>query len=222
MLDRTDRPVVGLLVAAALVALITLGVVLRFGLVGPPELAVVDDATRPTAELAILTYRDRGRGQCLDVVGVDGSVREVRCTLDGVGPLLGWDERGIVVLRYSSFGERLEVIDPLTGAIVASGPFDPSGFPDARWQHLVGVERAGGTLTVRDADRRILWRVAAPDGYRIDASAHDPSSGTIALLDSAGRLLVLGPDADEPSVWVADLGITYGELVWQGTGPVAD
>jgi hypothetical protein len=222
MVDDTDRPIVGLLVAAGAVALITLGLVLRFGVVGPPELAPVDGLTRPASELAVLTYRDRARGQCLDVIAVDGSVREVRCTLDGVGPLLGWDDRGIVVLRYASFGERLEVIDPVTGAIVATGPFDPSAFPDARWQHFVGVERTGGLLTVRDEDRRILWQVAAPDSYRIDASARDPETGTIALLDSAGRLLVLGRDADEPSVWVADRGITYGELVWQGTRPAAD
>ncbi len=222
MADYAERPVVGLLVAAGAVALVTLGLVLRFGLVGRPELAAVDDETRPTAELAILTYRDRDRGQCLEVVGVDGDVREVRCTLGAVGPLLGWDERGILVLRYASFGERLEVIDPLTGATVASEPFDPSSQPDMRWEQLVDVQRSGGTLIVRDEQRRILWEVAAPDSYWIGASAHESTSGAVAMLDSAGRLLVLAPGAGEPAVWVADLDITYGELVWQGSGPAAD
>jgi hypothetical protein len=222
MADRTDRPVVWLLVAAGVVALITLGLVLRFGLVGPPELAAVDEATRPTSELAVLTYRDRDRGQCLDVVGVDGEVRELRCALDNVGPLLGWDERGILVLRYASFGERLEVIDPATGATVSSGAFDPDAFPGTRWEQFVEVGREGGTLTVRDVDRRVRWQVTVPDSYRIDATAQDPDTGTIALLDNAGRLLVIGPEADAPSVWVTDLGITYGELVWQGAPPAGD
>jgi hypothetical protein len=224
--DHRERPVVALLIAAALVALLTLGVVLRFGLVGPPELAPVDEVTRPTVELAVLTYRDRDRGQCLDVVGVDGSVREVRCTLDGVGPLLGWDDRGILVLRYSPVGERLEVLDPQAGALVASGPFDPAALSEARWADRwaggVDIERTRGTLTVRDEQRRVLWEVDAPDNYWINASARDHDSGTVALLDSAGRLLVLRPGADEPSVWVADLGTTYGEIVWQGTRLTSD
>jgi hypothetical protein len=222
MAEQVERPVVGLLVAAGVVALITLGLVLRFGLVAPPELAAVDEATRPSTELAILTYRDRDRGQCLDVVGVDGEVRELRCALDNVGPLLGWDERGILVLRYAQFGERLEVIDPETGATVTSGPFDPDTFTGRRWEQLVDVQREGGTLTVRDDQRRVLWQVTVPDSYRIDATAQDPDTGTVALLDNAGRLLVIGPGADEPSVWVADLGMSFGELVWRGTRPAGD
>ncbi len=222
MADHAERPVIGLLVAAGAIALITLGLVLRFGLVGPPELAAVDEATRPAAELAILTYRDRDRGQCLDVVGIDGEVREVRCTLDGAGPLLGWDERGILVIRYGTLGERVEVVDPATGEVITTEPFEPSMVGDDRWGSAVDVERSGGTLTVRAPDRAVLWQVAAPDNYWINASARDARTGAIALLDSAGRLLLLTVGATEPVVWVEDLDITYGELVWQGTGPAAD
>ena len=222
MADHADRPVVGLLVAAALVALLTLGVVLRFGLVRPPELAAVDAATRPVHELALLAYRDRDRGQCLEVVGTDGTLREVRCSLDGVGPLLGWDDRGILVLRYATFGERLEAIDPVSGVVVASEAFDPRVDAVERWGIGVDVERSGGTLTVRDDRRQVLWVVDAPDSYWINATARDQSTGTVALLDSAGRLLVLPAGADAPRVWVEDLGRNYGELVWQGTGLTAD
>jgi hypothetical protein len=217
-----DRRVVGLLVAAAAVALITVGLVLRFGLVSPPELRAVDDATRPTQAVAILAYRDTARGQCLDVVAPDGTVREVRCTLDGVGPLLGWDERGILVLRYSSFGERLEAIDPDTGAVVSSGAFDPREAELQRWSTSVDIERSGRTLIVRDERRQVLWTVEAPDGYWINVSARHPDTGAVALLDSAGRLLVLVPGEDAPRLWVEDVGQRYGELVWQGTPLTAD
>jgi hypothetical protein len=92
----------------------------------------------------------------------------------------------------------------------------------SRWDDAIEIGRTGGTLTVSDREGGTLWEVAASDGYRIDAAERDPATGTIALLDSAGRLLVLPAGADEPAVWVEDLGVTYGELVWQGTPLGAD
>jgi len=215
-----ERPVVGLLVAAGVVALVTIGVVLRFGLVGPPELAPVDAATRPDAALAVVAFRDRE--QCLDVVATDGGVREVRCTVDGAGPLIAWDDRGIALVRHGSAGERVEILDPDTGALIATEPFDPSSMMVTRWDDAVDIERSGGALTVRDREGGTLWQVEVSDSYRIDSVERDPRTGTIALLDNAGRLLVLPAGADEPAVWVEDLGVTYGELVWQGTPLDAD
>ena len=216
-----DRPVVGLLIAAAVVALITVGAVLRFGLVQPPALAPVDAATRPDVALAISSYRDSQRGMCLDAVDPDGTVRELRCGMDG-GPLIGWDERGILVVRYASFGERLEVVDPVTGAVVSSEAFDPSVTMPGRWDGMPTVDRVGRTLIVYGDDRSVLWQVDAPDSYRISATARDPRTGTVALLDEAGRLLVLPVGADAPRVWVEDVGTRYGELVWQGTALTSD
>lgn len=214
--DATERPVVALLVVAAIVAVVTLGLVLRFGLVQPPALDPVDDATRPGSALAIASYRDGQRGQCLDVVEPDGSVRELLCRMDG-GPLVGWDERGILIIRYSSLGERLEVLDPVSGAVLSSGRFDPRVTMPRLWDGTLTVDRVGRTLTVYDEDRTVRWRTEAPDGYRINALARDLQTGAIALLDEAGRLLVLPPGADAPRVWVEDVGARYGEIVWQGT-----
>jgi hypothetical protein len=221
-MDEQERPVGWLLGAAGVVALLTLGVVLRFGLVSPPELAAVDPGTRPEQSLAILAYRDQARGQCLDVVSPDGSVREVRCSLDGVGPLLGWDDRGILVLRYATFGERLEVIDPVSGAVVATEAFDPSQVEMERWSTVVDIERSGSTLAVRGTDRGLLWEVEAPDNYWINASARHPVTGEVAMLDTAGRLLVVREGQGAPRVWVERMDQRYGEIVWQGTPVLAD
>jgi hypothetical protein len=221
-MDEQERPVGWLLAAAGVVALLTLGVVLRFGLVSPPELAAVDQGTRPEQSLAILAYRDQARGQCLDVVAPDGSVREVRCSLDGVGPLLGWDDRGILVLRYASFGERLEIIDPVSGAVVATEAFDPSQVEMERWGTVVDIERSGSMLTVRGTDRGLLWEVEAPDNYWINSSARHPVTGEVAMLDTAGRLLVVREGQGAPRVWVEQMDQRYGEIVWQGTPVLAD
>lgn len=220
MADHHARPVGWLLGAAGIVALVTVGIVLRFGLVTPPELASVDDASRPDRPLAIMHY-DGERGQCLDIVDPDGTVRDVRCSLDG-GPLVGWDDRGILMLRYAPFGERLEILDPATGGVVSSLTYNPREVDPSRWSTLVVTERDGGTLRVLDDRRQVLWQVDSPDSYRIDAWARDPASGTVALLDTAQRLLVLPMGAAAPLVWVADLGYEYGELVWQGTPLTAD
>ena len=215
-------PSVRLLAAAAVVAVVTLGLVLRFGIVEPPALAPVDAGTRPDIALALLTYRDADRGQCLDIVDPDGAVREVRCGLDGGGPLVGWDERGVLLITYRPTSERVEAIDPVTGAVSTVPDQDPRDV-SLRWSSTwVESDRAGRTLVVREDSGQVLWRVEAPDNYRISSTATDPATGTVALLDSAGRLLVLGPGADEPSVWVEDVGAEYGELVWEGTTVDAD
>lgn len=222
MAESAERRVTWLLVAAVVVALVTLGVVLRFGLVGPPELAGVDAATAPEHPLAILTYRGSERGQCLDVIERDGSIRELQCQLDGLGPLLGWDERGILVLRLTSFGERLEILDPVDGRVLERSDVDAHEVFGGHFDTVIDVERSGSTITVRDEGLTVLWSVTAPDNYRITASARQPVTGDIAMLDSAGRMLVLRPGDAEPRVWAERLDRSYGEIVWQGTPLVAE
>ena len=209
-----QRPVRALLIAAAAVAVVTVGLVLRFGLVPPPPLEPVDATTRPTRSLALLSFREAADGQCLDVVAPDGMVREVRCGLDGVS-LVGWDDRGVLVVRFAPAGQRVEAIDPADGTTrVLPDEQARSVLERGGW---VDSERDGAVLVVRDAEGRTVWRVEAPDNYRVTAMATDASSGTVALLDAAGRILVLPADATVPSVWVDDVHNDFGELMWEGT-----
>jgi hypothetical protein len=215
MNEPVERRLTGLLLAAIAVALLTLVVVLRFGLLGPPELAAVDDRTAPEHALAVLGSREDGR--CLDVIGPDGEVRAVRCGLEEFGPLLGWDERGILVLRFTSFGERLEILDPTDGRVIGRADVAMSDITDRYIGAVIDTERSGGRLIVRDEDFSVLWSVEAPDTYRISSAARHPSTADIALLDTAGRIIVIRPGDSEPRVWAQGLGRSYGEIVWQGT-----
>jgi hypothetical protein len=219
-LQRADgRRSIASLVAAGMVVVTTVIVVLVLGVARPPELALLGPSERPERSLAVFAYRDRG--QCLDVVTPQGQVREVRCGLDGVGPAIAWDEVGIVVLRYDRLGEVLETLDPVTGEVVARETLADGGPQDLIGRGgrdgWVSSERDGGRLTVRDADGRILWIVAAPESYRVEVGALDAATGRRALVDSARRLLLLEPGAAAPRIWVEDLGTSYAELIWEGT-----
>jgi hypothetical protein len=84
------------------------------------------------------------------------------------------------------------------------------------------IDRERGVLTVRDESGDVRWSVEVGDGYRIENSVEHPTTGDLALIDNAGRLLLLAAGTDEPRVWVADIGSTFGEMVWEGTGPTTD
>jgi hypothetical protein len=208
---------VGLLVAAAVVVVATVVLVATLGVARPPALAPVDAATRPAARLAYLSWRTDG-GQCLFVVERDATVREVRCGLDASGPLLGWDDTGILLLRYVAGIEQRETIDPVTGATLGRTALAPLGAtpPVPAQRFPVTSERRDGVLVVRDGDGREVWRVEAPEGYALNGSAFAPD-GTLAVLDSARRLLVLPVGAAAPRVWVEDLGSDWIDPVWEGT-----
>lgn len=221
-IERDERRVAWLLGAAAVTAVITLALVLTLGLQRPPELAALAADQRLEHALAILAYRDGERGQCLDVVTPAGEVRELRCSRDGIGSLVGWDERGILIIRFGMSGERIEAFDPASGSSQPLDDVDPRTL-DAQYRSLGAmIDREGGVLTVRDGSGDVRWSVEVGDGYRIESSVEHPTTGDLALIDNAGRLLLLAAGTDEPRVWVADIGSTFGEMVWEGTGPTTD
>jgi hypothetical protein len=213
--DTAGGRTIGLLVAAVIVAIITVVLVVTVGVARPPELDPIDDATRPDRALAVFGWRDAGN--CLDVIEPDGTVRTVRCGMQEYGQLLVWDERGIGLVRFAPGGEQVAFLDPVTGLVASRAAFDAVERNGMGYFPTVSTERSDGELVLRDPDGRVVWRVASPETYRIEGSALQSTTGRLALLDSAGRLLVLDAGAAEPRVWVEDTGIVYAELLWEGT-----
>ena len=206
---------VGLLIAAGVVAVITVVLVVTIGVARPPALMPIDDTVRPDRALAMFGWRDEGN--CLDVIEPDGTVRTVRCGMQEYGQLLLWDDRGIGLVRFSPGGEQVVFLDAVTGLVASRTALAGIDRGEAAFFPAVSTERSDGELIVRDPDGRVVWRVASPETYRINGSALQPVTGHLALLDSAGRLLVLGSGAVEPRVWAQDTGIVYAELLWEGT-----
>jgi len=213
--DAAGGRTIGLLVAAGIVAILTVVLVVTIGVARPPALDPIDDTTRPDHSLAIFGWRDEGN--CLDVIEPDGTMRTVRCGMQEYGQLLVWDERGIGLVRFSPGGEQVAFLDPVTGLVASRTAFDAVERNGMGFFPTVSTERSDGELVLRDPDGRVVWRVASPETYRINGSALHSVTGRLALLDSAGRMLVLESGATQPRVWVQDTGIVYAELLWEGS-----
>lgn len=216
----TDRRPVAL-VAAAVVAVVAVGLVLVFGVTRPPQLAATGDdpALVPTAAIAIHGWRDGE--SCVRVVAPDGATHEAWCHEDG-GELLGWSDDGIVVRSYGRHDEVELVLDPETGEVVSSAGARPERGTTARYDGVtLTTSRASGSsgdLEVRLPDGTVLWRVDAPDSYDVTGGWRSPDGDQVALLDAAGRLLVVPADGSQPPrIWAEGFG-PWDEVAWQGGG----
>lgn len=200
------------LAAAAALVVLTVGLVLTFGVQRPPELASVTDDPQlaPPGELAWVAWDADGRS-CLHVATVDGGRREVTCGRD-LGELVAWTDEGLI-LRTWDVSERVTVLDPDDGSVLARRAFDAAD--DGPWRDQAAWSTwEDGWLTVRDqADDEVLWRVDAPSSYRIEVSVRSPDGGAIAATDSAGRLLLLDSEPAPPSVWLEGVD-SWVSLVW--------
>jgi hypothetical protein len=201
------------LVAAAAVVLLTVALVLVFGLARPPALASLADEPEP--DLPAVTWVRWERQACLQVATADTEVREVTCGLRGE-EVLGWDEVGIGTLVWERT-EAVEVLDPETGEVVEVRSLrgDPWEEREREWSR-VDTRNHDGVLTVR-LDGTVLWEVEAPESYWLHASAVSPDGRYVVAVDSADRLLLLdATGAREPRVWLEDMD-SWQTPVWEGT-----
>lgn len=202
------------LVAAATVVVLTVGLVLVFGLARPPALASLAEQPAPDLDTAV-AWVHWDREACLYVATPDAVSREVVCGLPGE-EVLGWEADGIGTLVWERT-EAIEVIDPDTGEVVDVRPFrgDPWGDREREWSRVDSRNR-DGVLTVR-LEGTVLWEVDAPESYWLNPASVSPDGRFVAAFDSAGRLLLFDATGeDAPRVWLEDVE-GWQAPVWEGT-----
>jgi len=209
------------LVAAAVLVVVAIGLVLVFGIARPPQLATVTEDPTPSPEASLAWTRWADGGSCLITLDPQGVEDEVGCGYEGQ-ELVAWTDEGIMLLGPGPPGSA-SIIDPATGEMVGQLDVDPDGWSEPR-DSAVHSTTVDGTLTVllRDSGTE-LWRVEAPENYRIRDGVLSPDERFVVLVDSADRLLLVPADGSaEPRVW-AEVEESWVQPVWEGsTSPTAD
>jgi hypothetical protein len=208
--DPAGRSLPLLLAAAGLVVAVT-AAVLVFGVSRPPALQPLadhlDDA--PQDALAWLGWGDDG--QCLSVAWPDGTSTRPHCD-EQSGELLGWvDDHTVLLASWAAESRAIEV-DVRDGSVRGNRP--RSEVSARTLSDGLTVTRERDELLVLGEDGTELWRVDAPADYRIDWSFVAPDGRHAALVDNAGRLLVVATDGSTPPrVWAEDV-TGYPEPAW--------
>ncbi len=215
-----DGRTIGYLVAgAALIALVA-GLVLAFGVVRPPRLqAIAESGAIPPGGVAMLQWDGQGGCLAIHVTRPDGTTAASACdsSLDGI---VGWTSDGIVATAWLDGGEVLRTYDPRSLAMVSSVA-SSKGMESAPEAGIGTETSSDGVMTIYwGAEYHVLWRVDAPENYRVESGAPSPDGRWFALTDTAGRLLLVPADGSaSPSVWATGVGAsgTWPGPVWEGT-----
>jgi hypothetical protein len=221
--DRGIRSV-AYLVAAAILVVGVVGLVLLFGVHRPPPLDDIAPGASPEPPAAVAWTGWTGSRSCLSVIQPDGSMTELTCDREGLD-VVAWIDDGIVVHnRRSGSSRSLELIDPETGRTLESwlagdenAVYQALGyFDDPALDTTLYSRYRDGVLTVSASDGTQLWRVEAPEVYRVQRGLRSPDGSVVAAIDSGGRLLVLdATGSSEPRVWRDGLD-EWSLFVWEG------
>lgn len=229
--DRPSPPAVRslpLLLAAAGVVVVVVGLVLVLGVHRPPALPSLADAPEPAPPGAVAWTEWEGGRNCVHTARPDGSTQVLHCSRDG-GEIVGFVDDGIILRTWEHQGHTLQRVDATSGEIVerrtAGGEpdheHDPRSFDPIvdgepfRGAH-VRTTWLDGRLDVEVAGR-VVWQVEVSDAYDLTTGVLAPDGSAALAIDTAGRLLLLPADPGiEPRVWVQDIG-RWRVPVWQGT-----
>lgn len=220
---RAVRSMPALLGAGAVVVAV-MAAVLLFGVARPPALPSIADAPAVTAPgRAVWTEWTNDR-ECLMLLEVDGTRRELRCGRgSSPGQLTGWHDGQLVLVDWSDENPHERRVDPTTGGIVSDEVTSSTWLEDRAESYL--VTRDAGPLELVVGGRTV-WTVDAPDAYDISWVRRSDDGRMLLIKDNADRLLLLGDDG-QPRVWAED--VNAWDAVWEaapldpsGGVPVAD
>ena len=190
--------------ASVVVILAVLAAVLVFGVIPLPDypsLADHPDASIP-GTVAFITDDEPS---CLGVVPAGGGpTTELRCGVVELGTL-GWTSDGLIVtIDFSSVTSRYLLIDPVSGQVVDTVPADVDEPKPLVWESQ-STREDGAVLITDDGREATTVKVRVPnevpttilsaDGphdYSFDVATWSPDGQWVLVVDSEGRILVVG------------------------------
>jgi hypothetical protein len=213
-----------LLIAAAVVVVVSIALVVAFGIKRPPALESIAAASDAPTE-GLVRFEYEREDTCLVVYSVAGGARELTCELDG-GEILGWQDGRIGLRSWSNVGEEWVVVDASSGAVLSRqllSAEDTKRFLNATTS-VVRVAHKDGVMTVTLASTgATLWTVEAPTNYRAEVSALTADGRWVAMIDTARRLLLVPADGSSgPFVWLDDIEGYWEPIRWEGTGELPE
>ena len=197
------------LVVAAIVSAAVVGVVLGFGIHTAPHFLSLYDGG-PTVQ-GTVAYVEYGREDCVHVLDVaTGESRQVYCS-DWLW-LEGWDGDGNLRVQSGDGGERVSIVDPETGAVMAQGDF--AG--ERPWSVATLTATSDGghvTLKYRGGDTAVtLIEADGPRNYAFRQYGITDDQQYAWVCDSEDQLLVVALDGSSGPWLVAG---SVPDAIWK-------
>ncbi len=191
------------LAAAGAVAVTATALVLLFGVTFAPDFPSLYDGG-PTIEASV-AYIDYGRQECVLVLDVaTGESQEVFC--DDWLWLEGWDRDGNLRVQSEDGRDRVSVIDPDTGLVVATGDL-PGELPPYARGLSTSSDSGHATLTYRTVgSETTLIDVDGPRSYSFIDYGFAGDGSYAWVCDSEDRLITVALDGSA-GPWLVAEGI---------------
>jgi hypothetical protein len=197
------------LAAAGVVAVSVLTIVIVFGIRTAPHFPSLYDGG-PTVQGAV-AYVDYGRDECVQVLDVaTGESRQIYCA-DWLW-LEGWDRDGNLRVQTGDGGERVSIIDPTTGAVIAQGDFAGEG-PRSVDSLMATSDDGHATLSYSGGDTEVtLLEADGPRNYAFYQYGITDDQQYAWVCDSEDQLLVVALDGSSGPWFVA---ADINEAAWK-------
>jgi hypothetical protein len=211
-----NRTVLAIVLSVVVVAA-ALTVVLVFGVIPLPDYPSLVENPDPSIP-GTIAFVSEEEPACLGVVAASGGpVRELRCGSVEVG-MLAWTSDGLIVtLDFTAASPRFLLVDPVSGGVVDTVPAgvgDPGSLViETETTRADGAEvftdDTKGTATVKvrvpNQETQVVLAAEGPHDYRFDVATWSPDGRWVLVVDSEGRLLIVGATG-EPTARVLVTG----------------
>jgi hypothetical protein len=212
--------------ASVVVILAVLVAVLVFGVIPLPDYPSLADHPDTSIQGTVAFITDENP-PCLGVVPAGGGpTTELRCGVVEVGTL-GWTSEGLIItIDFSSMTSRYLLIDPASGEVVDAIAADVDEPKPLAWESQ--STRADGAVLITDGGRgttavkvhvpneepTTILSADGPQDYSFDVATWSPDGRWVLVVDSEGRILVVGESGTPAARLLAEGASRWMNAAW--------